>query len=253
MTIRQGKDKREAPPPFSRDNLSDQTVKIIIKNMTARNGRILRDFKRGRIHPLPCVCWLCVWRKFEKMRPVGPPYDYLTFLAYDILDEITSPFQYEPVKKMPIKKLAREVIRQLPIIDADTKTVLNKFARELFEAHFIEYAYKKRYRRDKLIDLIDRIYYKIHCDWKRTKPKPATIISLKRETPAELARKVARFVYHQPDHMATQRQLQRYTNKRKSDLEAIHEWLKWRYKIIVPPHKPWESTLYVGTQPVRLS
>jgi hypothetical protein len=247
MTIRGRKQEIKASGQSKSEILSDQRAKIIIENMTARHARILEDFKEGHPHPLPCICWLCLWRKFEKMRPVGPPYDYLTFLAYDILSEIASGFEYyEPVNKIPIKKLAREVVGRLPIISHETKKVLNEFSRELYKAHFVEYAYKGRYRTDKLLNLIEKLIYQIHREWKRSRPEPVATINLKRQTSAALALKIATFVYSQPDRKATQRQLQRHTNKRKADIEALHEWLEWRYGIVVPPHEKWESTLYEG-------
>jgi hypothetical protein len=192
---------------------------------------------------------------FEKMRPVGPPYDYLTFLAYDILAEITDPFQYEPVKKMLIKKLAREVIQRLPIINADTKAVLHKDLRDLFRKHFIEYSRKGRYQSDKLQNLREQIMYQIHREAGFNPPRldmPLHIRNRKPPARVSLPLKIAKFIYLQPDRKATQRQIQRYTNKRKADLEETHEWLKWRYGIIVPPHEKWESTLYIGTKPKLL-
>jgi len=120
MTIRGNKKNLIKSRQKKIDPLCDPRTNFIIEDMTAKHTRILEDFKEDRLHPLPCICWLCLWRRFEKIRPVGPPYDYLTFLAYNILDEIMSEFQHEPVKKMPIRKLAREVIRRLPIIDCET-------------------------------------------------------------------------------------------------------------------------------------
>jgi hypothetical protein len=250
MTIRLKTGKtgisRLPAPGDSSGNMAD----VLIKNMTVRYTRILGDFKKGRLHPLPCICWLCLWRKFEKMRPVGPPYDYLTFLAYDILSEIKCGFEYyEPVANISIRKLAQEVIRRLPIINSETKKVLNEFSRELYKTHFIEYAYRKRYRADKLMNLIERLIYEIDREWKRGQPQPVAIINLKRQTPASLALKVANFVYLQPGHKTTQRELQRYTNKRKADLEAIHEWLKLRYEIAL--HKKGKSVFYVGTRQAK--
>jgi len=247
MTIRLEEKKNKRSRRSGSDILSDPEVKSIIENMTAKHSQILKDFKEDRLHPLPCICWLCLWRRFEKKRPVGPPYDYLTFLAYHILSEIMSEWQYEPVKKIPIRRIAKEVIRQLPIIDHETKKVLNEFSREMFEAHFIEYTYKKRYQADKLLNTIDQLIHEIYHEWKKNKPEPIAVIDLKRPAPALLASKIAKFVYSQPNRRATSRQIQRHTNKRKADIEALHGYLEWRYGIIVPPHEKWESTIYVGT------
>jgi len=248
MTIRDRKEDLKQNHYQKIDPFSSPSAKFIIKNMTIRHTRILEDFKEGNLHQLPCICWLCLWRKFEKTRPVGPPYDYLTFLAYDILSEIKSGWEYyESVRKMPINRIAKEIIQRLPVINHETKKLLNKFSRELYKDHFVKYAYKGRYRRDKLLDLIERLINEIYCEWKRGRPKPIAVIDLKRQTPALLASKIAKFVYSQPGHKATQREIQRHTNKRKAELEILHEFLKWRYGIIIPLHEKWESTLYVGT------
>jgi len=247
MTIRDGRAGAKTPGSNKIDILADPQAKIIIENMTGRYARQLDDFKAGRLHRLPCICWLCLWRKFENGLPVGPPYDYKTFLAYDILSEITDVFQYEPVRKIAVRRLARVMIRRLPIISAETKEVLNDFAREMFETHFVEYAYRGRYRTDKLSSLVEELIHQIHRDWQRGRPEPVATINLMRQTPASLALKVARFVYSRPDRKATQRELQRHTNKPKADLEVLREWLAWRYGITVPPHEKWESTIYIGT------
>lgn len=252
MTIRRDKKIQKTTIPTRPDILPDNRVRFIIENMTTRNARIIEDFKKGRRHSPTCVCWLCIWRTFEKIRPAGRPYDYLTFLAYDILAEITDPFQYEAAKNISVKRLAREVIRRLPIIHPETKVVLNRFARQLFEAHFIEYSKKGRYKTDHLENLREHLMYQIHREAGRKPPRPDVPPIIQNQKPpvrASFSLKIARFVYSQPDHKATQRQLQRHTNKSKAQLEALHEWLKWRYGIIIPPHKNWESTLYVGTQP----
>jgi hypothetical protein len=243
------KDSKAARRP-SADVLADLKTKFIVENMTARHTRTLNDLFSGKLHPLPCTCWLCLWRKYEKKRPPGHPYDYLTFLASDILSEVMDEFQYEPVKRIPIKRLAREVIGRLPNIGDETKTILNKTQRKLFEARFLKYNRQGRYRTNKLSDLVEALSLQIHRDWMRTRPQPVAVFNLNRQTSGALAQKIADFVYSQPGHKATQRQLQRFTNKRKADLEGLHEWLEWRHGIKVPPHEKWESTIYVGTQPV---
>ncbi len=263
-TIRRDKESRKISISTEPDILSDDRIKFIIENMTRRNARILKDFQKGRSHPPFCVCWLCLWRKYEKVRLSGHPYDYTTFLAYDIMEEVFGPFQYEPIKKIPIKMLAREVIQRLPIIHPDTKKILNRFTRDLFRDRFIEYSRKKRYQSDSLQNLIEQLMYQIHREGGRYVPAqefgpkairglrpsgPKAIHILRPSTRALLPSKIAQYIYSQPDHKATQRELQRLTNKRKADLEETHEWLKWRYGIITPPHKKWESTIYIGTEP----
>ncbi len=254
MTIRQEKKNPKLLTKPESDFLSDDRAKFIIENMTARHARLLNDLFIGKRHSSPtCVCWLCLWRKYEKTRrPVGHPYDFLTFLAYDILAEVTDAFQYEPVRQIPIKKLAKQVIGQLPNVGDKTKVILNESSREFFEARFIKYNRQRRYQSDKFLNLRESLMYKIYREAGRYVPPKELaakdIHILRPSTRALLPGKIARYVYSQPDHKATQRQLQRYTNKRKADLEETHEYIKWRYGIIVPPHKNWESTLYVGTK-----
>jgi hypothetical protein len=269
MTIRRAKKNRKLSTKPDPDILSDDRTRFIIENMTARHARLLNDLFTGESHSSPtCVCWLCLWRKYEKTRPIGHPYDFLTFLAYDILAEVTDAFQYESIKQIPIKKLAKQVIGRLPNVGDKTKVILNESSREFFEAHFIKYNRQKRYQSDKFLNLREQLMYQIHREAGRYVPvqefgpklirglirpsKPKAIHILRPSTRALLPSKIAQYVYSQPDHKATQRQLQRHTNKLKADLEETHEWLKWRYGIIVPPHEKWESTIYKGTRPLLL-
>jgi len=254
MTIRRGKENQKTPVSASRGITADPRANFLIENMTARNARILQDFKKGRRHPPTCVCWLCLWRIFEKKRPAGRPYDYLTFLSRDIVSEAEDAFQFDSIEKIPIKVLAKEVIRRLPIIHPETKRVLNSYTKNLFKAHFIEYSKRGRYKTDHLENLVEQLMYQIHRKAGRNPPRPdgagRPLMPNWDKRPARIPSplKIAKFVYSQPGRKATQRQLQRYTNKRKADLEKLHEWLKWRYGIVVPQHQNWESTLYVGTK-----
>jgi hypothetical protein len=247
MTAKREKAGLEVPSWLISTPLPGETESFIIDRIVSRNSRILEDFKEGRTHFPPCVCWLCLWRKYEKSKSLGHPYDVLTFLAWDILCEIKDEFQDESVSKIPVGKLAKEIIRCLPIINPDSKLALNEDMKELFEQHFIEYAYKKRYQREKLLKIIAELRSQIDRDWKKSRPKPVAIINLKRQTPGVLALKIARFIYSRPSRRATRREIQRHTNKSKADLEGLHELLKVIYGINVQSRGKYESPVYLGT------
>ena len=38
------------------------------KNMTIKFLKLIDDWKKEKIHPPPCICVLCLWRKYEKKR-----------------------------------------------------------------------------------------------------------------------------------------------------------------------------------------
>ena len=245
MTIRRG-------PHYSKSTKAPRTPKPLAEDaertldiMTARHTRILGDFYSGKPHPPTCVCWLCLWRLYEKSRPVGHPYDFLTFLACDFIDEINDPFQNDAVKKIPIRRLATCVIGQLPTIGKNTRQILNIVMREQLQSNFPKYVYRGRYRADRLSILREELALKIH---RRALKMPELIVHTSRSKSAGyLIQKIVHFVYSRPGQRATQREIQRHTNKRKADLEALHAWLKTRYGIIVPECKKWESVVYIGT------
>jgi hypothetical protein len=232
-------------------NISEKIAKILIENMTVRHTRILNDFKDDKEHKQPCSCWLCRFRVYEEMRLIGAPYDYKSFLAYDIFDEAMSPFS-DPVNKISFKrlvnKMTREVIGQLPFLWPETKKELNEYARDLYKKRFSAYAKKGRYQTDKFIKLNEEITFRIY---KENPRKTIKAIDFRKDTPASLTLKVAKFIYSQPDHKATEREIYRKFNKKKSDIVSLRPWLKIRFGITVPKHEKWESALYLGKKKSR--
>jgi hypothetical protein len=230
------------------DVMSNSTAKKLIENMTARHARILEDFKENRNHDQPCCCWLCRFKVYEKSKRLrGAPYDYKSFLAYDILGEINDPFSIaDPVRDIPIKKIARVVIDRLPLLWPETKKELNDYARKLYRQNFSTYAKKGRYKSEKFIKLNEEITFRIYEENPR---QPIKTINLKKDTPASLALKVAKYVYSRPDHRATEREIYRKFNRKKEDIASLRPWLKIRFGIIVPDHEKWESPVYIGMKP----
>lgn len=235
MTIRQKKIKSQTVEGPKPNVFFDDKVRSIVENMTARYARILGDFIENRRHPAPCICWLCLWRKYEEDKPVGHPFDFLTFLARDIISEAEDPFQDEGIKNIPAKKLTREVIRRLPLFSPETKAVLRDHAWQLFEEHFKIYSRRKRYDKQRFLKIIAQLEYLRYREWKRSKPKPVSRINLnkKYQTEGQIALGIANFVYSKPGRKATQRDLLRYLNKHKADIEYLHEYLKAFYGIEV--------------------
>ncbi|MBD3330944.1 hypothetical protein GF354_05460 [Candidatus Peregrinibacteria bacterium] len=226
--------------------ISDKTAKNLIENMTTRHAQILNDFKEDREHNQACCCWLCRFRVYEKMKMVGAPYDYKSFLAYDILYEIKNPFSLaDPIRDLPIKRIARIVIDRLPLLWPETKKELNDYARELYKKNFSDYYHKGRFKADKFFKLNEEITFQIY---KKNPRQPVKTINLKKDTPASLALKVANFIYSKPDHKATEREIYRKFNKKKNEIVALRPWLKIRFGIIVPDHEKWEPAVYIGKE-----
>jgi len=253
MTLERKENKNCVPDESKQDAFSDNRIKFILKNMTEKYARQLREFTENKLHPAPCICWLCLWRKYEENKPVGHPYDFLTFLAWNIVSELEDPFQNEEIKKISVKKLAKEVIRGLPLFSPETKAILKKRAWQLFEEHFNIYYRKKRYHTPKFLKLISQIEYLRYKEWQRSKPEPVAIINLNKKyrTPGDIALGVANFVYSKPNRKATQRELLRHLNKHKTDLEPLQEWLKFSYGIEVRTEG--RSIVYFGTMKSKKS
>ncbi len=254
MTLPQQGNKSHVSNQLKQDVFSDDKIKFIIENMTDRYARQLREFTEGKQHSAPCICWLCLWRKFEENKPVGHPYDFLTFLAFDIIEEIEDPFQDEEIKKISVKKLTKEVIHRLPLFSPETKSILKKHAWWLFEEHFNIYYSKKRYHAPKFLKLISQLRYLRYKEWQKSKPEPIATINLNKKyrTSWDIARGVADFVYSKSNRKATQRELLRHLNKHKADLEPLKEFLTFMYGIKVKPEN--KSIIYFAIKkPIRYS
>jgi len=234
---------------LKQDILPDDKINLFLKNMTDKYARQLKEFAKGKQHSAPCICWLCLWRKFEENKPVGHPYDFLTFLAWNIISDIEDPFQDEEVKKEPVKKLAKEIIRSLPLFSPETKAVLEKHAWRLFEKHFNIYYSKKRYHAPKFLKLISQLEYLRYKEWRKSKPEPVARINLKKKyrTEGDIARGIADFVYSRPNRKTTQRELLRYLNKHEKDIKPLREYLEFFYGIKTK-HEKRSSIIYFAVK-----
>ncbi|MGB7297613.1 MAG: hypothetical protein WBC70_18705 [Candidatus Aminicenantales bacterium] len=236
------------PDKPKKDVFSEDKVNIILEKMTQRYARLLRDYTENRQHPAPCICFLCLSRKYEEDKPVGHPYDLLTFLAREIISETEDPFRDEEIKKISSKKLAKEIIRRLPLFSPETKAVIKSHAWE-FEKHFPTYSRRKRYHAPRFLKLVSDLEYLRHKEWqKSTKPKGIINLNKKYRTEGQLALGIANFVYSKPGRKVTQRDLLRHLNKRKADIEYLQEWLKAVYGIEVRTEG--RSVVYIDTRKV---
>jgi hypothetical protein len=220
--------------PQQGNKFSDNVVRVV-DNMTRHYERIWKDFTENKEHAAPCVCWLCLWRKYEKDKPVGHPYDFLSFFARDIISGVEDPFQDEEFQKISTRRIAREVIRRLPIFSLETKAVLNEYSRLLFCEHFEFYSRRKRYQTQNFFKLVEKLQFLRYKEWKKTKPEPVATINFNKKyrTEGQIILGIMNFVNSEPGRKTTQRELCRHLNKPIAEIEPLQEFLKNLYGIEV--------------------
>lgn len=207
----------------------------LLDNMTDHFAQILKDFIENKTHPLTCVCCLCLWRKYEKIKkPIGHPYDFLTFLARDIIDYANDPFLDEALKKIPTQRIAAEVVRRLPLFSPETKAVIKAQAWN-FDENYKIYSRRKRYQAKKLLNCVADLKYLRHKDWVKSKPVPVMTINFKKKfrTEGQVLQGIFDFIKANPGKKATQRELCRYLNRPISEIEAARDVLKQLFGIEV--------------------
>lgn len=204
---------------------------ILIKNMTDHQVRIMKDFEENRQHTGGCVCWLCLWRRYQKIKKKpGHPFDYLTFLVYDILSTVEAfPFCDEDKMGFSDSALTNEVIRGLAIFSPETKQYLIDM-HHIIEGRVGSYLKKKRYGRSGFIALAEDLRDGIVADWFK-KTKPAAIID-SRHSFGHFAQRVAEYIRSRPDRKTTQWELLRhFSDKHVTDFEGLREWLQFAHGI----------------------
>ena len=212
-------------------------------NMTIKYKNIIEHWKNENIHPLPCNCILCLWRKYIEIKKnkKGRPYDWLTFLVWDLIFEAKFAHLKEkgiarklksndketweyPIGKLydaPYKRRVKEILKQIPEFE-DNKIFflgLDKFINDYFE----RYAGKGRYERSIFLKLLGKLESEIHQEWKKKQPD-----SLKKKKEwarnwkdLRLAQEIANHIRSQPEKRIKRRLLLRRFNIKVEDLEAI--------------------------------
>ena len=223
------------------------------KNMTIKYKKIVEDWKNENIHPLPCNCILCLWRKYIEIKKnnKGRPYDWLTFLVWDLIFEAKLAYLKEkgiarklksndketweyPIGKLygaPYKRRVKEILKQIPEFE-DNKIFFRGLG-EFINSYFERYAGKGRYERSKFLKLLGKLESEIYKEWQEKHPESPQ----KRKEwgknwgDLRLAQRVANFIHKITKKEADRRILQRRFNKKKEDLERIHDILKLNYGI----------------------
>ncbi len=222
-------------------------------NMTIKYKKIVEDWKNENIHPLPCNCILCLWRKYIEIKKnkKGRPYDWLTFLVWDLIfeakltylkekgiarklkssDKETWEYPFGKLHGAPFKRRVKEILKQIPEFE-DNKIFFLGLG-EFINSYFERYAGKGRYERSKFLKLLGKLESEIYKEWqeKHTESPQKRKEWGKNWGDLRLAQRVANFIHKITKKEADRRILQRRFNKKKEDLERIHDILKLNYGI----------------------
>jgi hypothetical protein len=227
----------------------DTTIKTDImdnnfnKIMTIKYKKIVEDWKNENIHPLPCNCILCLWRTYIEIKKnkKGRPYDWLTFLVWDLIFEAKLAYLKEkgiarklksndketweyPIGKLygaPYKRRAKEILKQIPEFE-DNKIFFLGLG-EFINSYFERYAGKGRYERSTFLKLLGKLESEIHREWKKKQPdSPEKKKEWDRNwKDLKLAQGIANYICSQPRKRIKRRLLLRRFNIKVEDLEAI--------------------------------
>jgi len=219
----------------------------INKNMTIKYKKIIEDWKNNNIHPLPCNCILCLWRKYSEIKKnkKGHPYDWLTFLVWDLIFEAklayleekgiarkfkssnkgTWEYPFGELNSALFKRRVKGILKQIPEFK-DNKIFflgLDKFIKD----YFGRYVRKGRYERSGFLKLLGKLESEIHHEWKKKHPDS---IKKKKESARNwkdlrLAQGIANYIRLQPGKSIKRRLLLRRFNIKVEDLEAIQDLL----------------------------
>jgi len=227
--------------------------------MTIKYSKEWDDYDEKIIHDMspPCLCWLCLWRKYyeqvKRKRERGRIYELLTFFIWDLIFEVKD----EYLKRMGIKKrikykgklawdesLDPEVTkikyRDIPF-KREAKKILDQipFEHYLDSKKYIKYYFdrdvrKHRFDNPRFRELRKKLERDIVWDWQLKQSG-----FQKRQKQLEqnyeawsLAVKVAQYIYERPNQKIAQRELsKRFQTHRgktlkKEDFKAIWDILR---------------------------
>jgi len=221
----------------------DINIKELHINMTIKYKKIIEDWKNENIHPLPCNCILCLWRKYIEIKKnkKGRPYDWLTFLVWDLIheakfaylkekgiarklksnDKETWEYPFGALYNAPFKRRVKEILKQIPEFEDNKIFFLG--LDEFINYYFERYIGKGRYERSRFLKLLGKLESEIYQEWKKKQPDS---IEKKKEwarnwKDLRLAQGIANYICSQPGKSIKRRLLLRRFNIKVEDLKAI--------------------------------
>jgi len=94
------------------DSYRDKDWQVFVKKLTRKYMQDMHDLAACVLHPPPCICWLCVFQKYgaARTKKTGRRYNFLTFLVWDIIQDINEEWLLRNKYREKIKINGRIVI-----------------------------------------------------------------------------------------------------------------------------------------------
>jgi hypothetical protein len=216
--------------------------------MTIKYKKIIEDWKNNNIHPLPCNCILCLWRKYIEIKKnkKGHPYDWQTFLVWDLIFEAKLAYLKEKgiakrlksgnketwecpfgaLHKAPFKRRVKKILKQIP--EFEDNKIFFYGLKAFIDKYFKHNVRKGRYERSRFLKLLGKLESEIYQEWREKQPENPN----KRKEweknwgDFRFAQKVIDFIQLHPKKNVTRRELlKHFSNKQKKDLDDINNLL----------------------------
>jgi len=237
---------------------NEYAIKELHKNMTIKFLKLIEDWKNENIHPLPCNCILCLWRKYIELKKnmKGRPYDWLTFLVWDLIFEAKLTYLKEkgiarrlksnnkeiweyPFGKLhnaPFKRRVKKILKQIPEFEDNIIFFrgLDRFINDYFE----RYIGKGRYERSRFLKLLGKLESEIYQEWRGKHPErpKKTKESTRNWQDLRFAQRVADFIHSKSEKEISQHiLLKRFSKNKELDFQRIRDILKLNYNIDFHP------------------
>ncbi len=223
------------------------------ETLTAVYKKDVRDLACEKTHFRGCNCWLCRWRKYKELYITkrGRPYDWRTFMIYDLIHDAKICYLIErgkAKKKEVNKKIGWEfdlvdyskarfkwktklILREIPVIDINSNVMQN----------FEHYVSMKRYDRSDFLELNNKIEYAI---WRETLPPESGKVGRPSTQGLKRLQEIADFIYSRSDKTATRREISRKHSVDKDFLDEVEPFLNTNYRIFKKRES--RTTVYYG-------
>jgi len=216
------------------------------ESLTNRYKQHFKDLVNEKIHPEGCNCWLCLYRKHQEItaRKKGRRRDPITFLLFDLIDDIKSIYLIE---RGIAKKTTRDgkEIWEYPFGAKEAAPYRRKLKEILNKIPGCEQLRPRAYReaeRMRFLRQLDELYYLIYLDQQKPEKKSR---GRKPKVSIRLIQDISDFIYSRPEKKASQREiLRKFTTVREAELKELQPWLQVNHGIYF--EKEGRSPMYYG-------
>ena len=229
------------------------------ETLTATYKKDVQYLACEKNHWRGCNCWLCRWRKYKELYKTkrGRPYDWKTFMIYDLMHDVK--FCYLVERNKVIKReinnriewgyelkdyfqarylrKTKRILHEIPVFDINPKFDLQKYA----EQNLGRYVSMNRFAKDSFLELNNEIEYAIQ---REAQPPESRKVGRPSTQGFKCLQEIANFIYSHPDKKRTRREISRKHSVYKDFLDEAEPFLNKNYRIF--KKKEGKSTVYYG-------